>query len=77
MKVLDLLIFLAESKGVARGTARTNAAAWLERLGLGEWALRKADDLSKGMQQKVQFIATVLHGPELLILMSRSRVSIR
>jgi ABC-2 type transport system ATP-binding protein len=68
MKVLDLLIFLAEIKGVARSAARAGATAWLERLELGEWALRKADDLSKGMQQKVQFIATVLHGPELLIL---------
>jgi ABC-2 type transport system ATP-binding protein len=68
MKVLDLLIFLAEIKGVARSAARAGATAWLERLELGEWALRKADDLSKGMQQKVQFIATVLHGPDLLIL---------
>jgi ABC-2 type transport system ATP-binding protein len=68
MKVLDLLIFLAEIKGVPRATARAKASEWLERLGLAEWSLRKADDLSKGMQQKVQFISTVLHGPELLIL---------
>jgi len=68
MKVLDLLIFLAEIKGVPRATARAKAREWLERLGLAEWSLRKADDLSKGMQQKVQFISTVLHGPELLIL---------
>jgi ABC-2 type transport system ATP-binding protein len=68
MKVLDLLIFLAEIKGVSRGKARAAAQAWLERLGLGDWALKKADNLSKGMQQKVQFIATILHEPELLIL---------
>jgi len=68
MKVLDLLVFLAEIKGVARSTARAKASEWLERLDLAGWALRKADDLSKGMQQKVQFISTVLHGPELLIL---------
>jgi ABC-2 type transport system ATP-binding protein len=68
MKVVDLLIFLAEIKGVPRARARAGALEWLERLGLSEWALRKADDLSKGMQQKVQFIATILHGPELLIL---------
>jgi len=68
MKVIDLLIFLAEIKGVPRAKARAGAQAWLERLGLGDWALKKADDLSKGMQQKVQFIATVLHEPELLIL---------
>jgi len=68
MKVLDLLIFLAEIKGVGRAKARAGAQEWLDRLGLGEWALKKADDLSKGMQQKVQFIATILHEPELLIL---------
>jgi len=68
MKVIDLLIFLAEIKGEPRAKARAGAQAWLERLGLGDWALKKADDLSKGMQQKVQFIATVLHEPELLIL---------
>jgi ABC-2 type transport system ATP-binding protein len=68
MKVLDLLVFLAEIKGVPRGAARAKAGEWLERLDLAAWAQRKADDLSKGMQQKVQFISTVLHGPELLIL---------
>jgi ABC-2 type transport system ATP-binding protein len=68
MKVIDLLIFLAEIKGVSRAKARAGATEWLARLGLGDWALKKADDLSKGMQQKVQFIATVLHEPELLVL---------
>jgi ABC-2 type transport system ATP-binding protein len=68
MKVLDLLVFLAEIKGVPRARARAGAQAWLERLDLGDWALKKADDLSKGMQQKVQFISTMLHEPELLIL---------
>ena len=68
MKVLDLLVFLAEIKGVDRNTARRGAHEWLERLGLADWGLKKADDLSKGMQQKVQFISTVLHKPELLIL---------
>ncbi len=68
MKVIDLLVFLAEIKGVDRRTAKQGALEWLERLGLADWALKKADDLSKGMQQKVQFISTVLHKPELLIL---------
>jgi ABC-2 type transport system ATP-binding protein len=68
MKVIDLLVFLAEIKGVDRTTARRGAHEWLERLGLADWGLKKADDLSKGMQQKVQFISTVLHKPELLIL---------
>jgi ABC-2 type transport system ATP-binding protein len=49
-------------------SARRDAGRWLERLGLGDWTQKKVDDLSKGMQQKVQFISTVLHGPELLIL---------
>src|SRR5690348_12543393 len=54
MKVLDQLVFLGEVKGIARGDAKRRAAAWLERLGLGEWAAKKVEDLSKGMQQKVQ-----------------------
>jgi ABC-2 type transport system ATP-binding protein len=68
MKVLDLLVFLGEAKGLRRAEARAEALAWLERLGLADWRLRKVDDLSKGMQQKVQFIATVLHRPNLVIL---------
>ncbi len=68
MKVRDALIFLAETKGVARAGAARKADAWLERLDLGAWRLRKVEELSKGMQQKVQFIATMLHAPDLLIL---------
>ena len=68
MKVRDTLVFLAEAKGVSRGPAGKKADEWLERLGLSEWRLRKVEELSKGMQQKVQFIATMLHQPELLIL---------
>ena len=68
MRVLDVLVFLAEMRGVDRRTARVRALAWLERLGLGEWRMRRVDDLSKGMQQKVQFISTVLHKPSLVIL---------
>ena len=68
MKVLDQLIFFGEIRGVARALARTRAEGWLERLGLSEWASKKVQALSKGMQQKVQFISTVLHDPELLIL---------
>ena len=68
MKVFDLLVFLAEAKGVDRRSAKQEAHRWLERLELSDWEQKKVDDLSKGMQQKVQFISTVLHGPELLIL---------
>ena len=68
MRVLDALVFLAEVKGVPRRVAREKASTWLERLGLGDWRLRKVSDLSKGMQQKVQFISTILHDPDLIIL---------
>jgi ABC-2 type transport system ATP-binding protein len=68
MKVVDLLVFLAEIRGVSRGVARERALSWLDRLGIDEWAEHKVQDLSKGMQQKVQFIGTILHEPELLIL---------
>ena len=68
MKVIEQLEFLGEIRGMARRVARQRASTWLERLGLDEWAVKKIEDLSKGMQQKVQFIGTVLHEPELLIL---------
>jgi ABC-2 type transport system ATP-binding protein len=68
MKVLDLVVFLAETKGVPRREAKRQAKTWLERLGLSDWMQKRVNDLSKGMQQKVQFISTVLHEPELLIL---------
>lgn len=68
MKVLELLVFLAEIRGVRRAEGKKRTLRWLERLGLAEWAEKKVEDLSKGMQQKVQFIGTVLHEPELLIL---------
>jgi len=68
MRVLDLIVFLAEMKGVERRRARARAADWLERLGLGAWRMRRVDELSKGMQQKVQFISTILHEPELVVL---------
>lgn len=68
MKVLDVLVFLASLKGVPEAEARERGRAWLERLEIGDWAARKVNDLSKGMQQKVQFIAAVLHRPRLLIL---------
>jgi len=68
MRVLDVLVFLAEMKGVERRAARVKATEWLERLGLSDWRLRRIDELSKGMQQKVQFISTILHQPELVVL---------
>jgi len=68
MQVGDLLVFLAETKGMTRAVARSEARRWLEQLGLGAWERQKLDALSKGMQQKVQFISTVLHKPDLVIL---------
>ena len=68
MRCLDLIVFLGEIRGVRRAEAKRRGLEWLERLGLAEWADRKVEDLSKGMQQKVQFIGTVIHEPELLIL---------
>jgi len=68
MRVRDVLVFLAEAKGVARAAAAGKADRWLERLDLADWKTRKVEELSKGMQQKVQFIATMLHEPELVIL---------
>jgi ABC-2 type transport system ATP-binding protein len=72
MQVRRLLRFLAELKGVPRRTADARITEWLERLGLKtsdkDWGLAKVDDLSRGMQQKVQFIATLLHDPELVVL---------
>jgi ABC-2 type transport system ATP-binding protein len=68
MKVTDVIVFFAELKGMDRKAARAAASQWLDRMGLGDWKQAKVETLSKGMQQKVQFIATVIHGPELLIL---------
>jgi ABC-2 type transport system ATP-binding protein len=68
MKLLDQLVFLAELKGVSAADATRKATYWCERLELGAWMSKKIEELSKGMQQKVQFIATLVHDPELLIL---------
>ncbi|MBZ5542945.1 MAG: ATP-binding cassette domain-containing protein [Acidobacteriia bacterium] len=68
MKVREILRFLAALKGVTEREADRRARQWLERLELADWAEKKIIDLSKGMQQKVQFIAAVLHRPRLLIL---------
>ena len=67
-KVLEMLEFQGSIKGASPAAARRQAAGWLDRLGLGEWKDRKVEDLSKGMQQKVQFVGAVMGEPELLIL---------
>ncbi|MCP4896853.1 MAG: ATP-binding cassette domain-containing protein [bacterium] len=68
MKVLEHLVFLGTLRGLAPSEAKKRSFAWLERFNLGEWATHKVEDLSKGMQQKVQFIGTILHRPKLMIL---------
>ena len=67
-KIHDLLAYFAELKGVERGEARKRATQWIERMDLSDWATKKVDKLSKGMQQKVQFMAAILHRPDLVIL---------
>lgn len=66
--VLQNLVYFARLKGMETGRARQSALEWLEKLDLAGWAQRKLEQLSKGMQQKVQFIASVLHEPDLLVL---------
>ena len=68
LRVGEQLRYLAALKGMDRGEATRSIRYWLERLGLSAWEGRKANELSKGMQQKVQFIATILPKPRLVIL---------
>ncbi|MGH7557030.1 MAG: ABC transporter ATP-binding protein [Gemmatimonadota bacterium] len=68
MRVRDLLEFLAELKGLRREESRPRIEHWLERFDLLDRAGDRVQDFSKGMQQKLQFIAAVLHEPELVVL---------
>jgi ABC-2 type transport system ATP-binding protein len=68
MKVGDQLAFFAELKGVPRLEAHSRIDAWLNRIEMSEWKNKKWEELSKGMQQKVQFVSTILHSPDLVIL---------
>jgi ABC-2 type transport system ATP-binding protein len=68
MKVVDQLRYFAALKDVTGIMADRRIDNWLERMNLSEWKHKKTTDLSKGMQQKIQFISTVLHDPDLLIL---------
>lgn len=67
-RLIDTLLYLAELRGLQRSKARVAAMAWLERLGLRDAAQRKVEELSKGNQQKVQFIGAVLHDPAIVVL---------
>lgn len=68
MKVGQLLLFLASLKKAEKREVKKEIDRWLERLELMEWRNKKIEELSKGMQQKIQFIGTILHKPKLLIL---------
>ena len=68
LKIVDQLRYFAALKDVPTKEADKRIDFWLDRMGLAEWKLKKTSDLSKGMQQKIQFISTVLHDPDFLIL---------
>lgn len=68
MKIGEHLIYLARLKGLSSKEAKEKVDKWLSHFHIDSWRKKKVEDLSKGMQQKVQFIATILHEPELLIL---------
>jgi ABC-2 type transport system ATP-binding protein len=68
MKVLDQLVLLGQLHGLEKGTATSRAKAWSERLQIADSLDKKTEELSKGMQQKIQFISTLLHEPGLIIM---------
>lgn len=68
LKVIEQLIYFGELKGLPKKEAEKRARYWLVKLEANDWAEKKIQELSKGMQQKIQFISTILHEPEFLIL---------
>jgi ABC-2 type transport system ATP-binding protein len=68
MRVAEMIAFMGELRGLSSRDARRRAGEWLDKLGLAKWTKNRVQDLSKGMQQKVQFACTLIHEPALLIL---------
>src|SRR5256885_4707783 len=68
MKIGDQILYLAQLKGLSINDAKQKIKFWFERLEMQSWWNKKVEDLSKGMSQKLQFVATVLHEPKLIIL---------
>ena len=68
MKVGEQLLYLAQLKGLSKNQAKEKIGYWLEKFEINDWWNKEISELSKGMQQKIQFISTVVHEPELLIL---------
>lgn len=67
MKVFDQLMYLAQLKGLSQTAAKTAIEFWLDRFEASSWKKKEVSELSKGMSQKIQFIATVAHDPEIYI----------
>jgi ABC-2 type transport system ATP-binding protein len=68
MMVIEHLMFLGQLKGLTESEAKRRSREWGEKLGISQWMGKKVEELSKGMQQKIQFIATLLHDPPLVIM---------
>jgi len=68
MLIGEQLLYLAQLKGLSKSDATERIKMWFEKMDMQTWWDKKVEDLSKGMQQKVQFVATVIHEPELIIL---------
>lgn len=68
MEIGEQVLYLSKLKGLSTAEATKRIKFWFEKLDMGSWWNKKVEDLSKGMQQKVQFVATILHNPELIIL---------
>ncbi|WP_262713581.1 ABC transporter ATP-binding protein [Pedobacter aquae] len=68
MEIGEQMLYLARLKGLSKADAIKRIKFWFEKMEMQTWWKKKVEDLSKGMQQKVQFVATVLHDPELIIL---------
>ena len=68
MEIGEQIIYLAQLKGLSRQEAHSRATQWFRKLEIQGWWNKKIEELSKGMQQKAQFVATVIHNPELIIL---------
>ena len=68
MKVGEHLLYLAQLKGLSKADAKAAIQHWFEKFDISDWWPKKVEELSKGMQQKIQFIATIIHDPDLIIL---------
>jgi len=68
MKIIEQLIFLGELHGMSAADARQKSVEWAKRLEIDAWLQKKVEELSKGMQQKIQFIAALIHDPDFIIM---------